>query len=62
MELFDELNKIKEQKNVLIAQEQLLNNERKKQIANLAEQYGLLALPDEDIALAFQNISHHHRI
>jgi len=33
---------------------------RKSQIANLAEQYGLLSLPLEDICSVFHKISSHH--
>jgi len=33
---------------------------RKSQIADLAEQYGLLSLPLEDICSVFHKISSHH--
>jgi len=57
MAIIDNLNRIQEEKLKLYSQEQILIEKRKREVADLAYQYGLLKMSDEEIKSAFSAIS-----
>ncbi len=60
MNVHDEMNKINQEKAKIMEQEALLRMKRKQEIARLAEHYGILSLPDEEIRLAFEKLAYNH--
>lgn len=60
MTIYDELNRLNNEKIKIAAKEKQLIEQRKAEIANLAENYGILALPDAEIQLAFENLVYNH--
>jgi hypothetical protein len=53
---YKELIKLHEEKIKISEKERLIYNQRKKEIADLAEQCGMLTLPDEEIKSGFYNL------
>ena len=60
MALYEKLKKLDEAKAKIVAQKKCLHEQRKYEIAQLAEKYGLLTLPDDEIRLAFENLVYNH--
>lgn len=60
MAINDELNKLHNAKAKIVAQEKQLLAQRKAEVASLAESYGILALSDDEIRVAFENLVYHH--
>jgi hypothetical protein len=60
MDSYNELNQLQAEKFKMAAKEKQICEQRKIEIATLAERYGVLTLPDDEIKLAFQNIVYNH--
>lgn len=55
-----QLEKVEQEKQSVLAQEAALKQQRRYQIGLLAEECGLLAIPDQKLCEAFQKIAHNN--
>jgi hypothetical protein len=60
MVTYEELIKLNNEKLKISEKERTLYSQRKKEIADLAEQYGILTLPDDEIKVGFYNLFYNY--